>query len=105
MNHDLEELKTHVRGYYEKHLAKKSFVPGETLIPVSGKVFDHEELEMLLEASLDCWWTEGRITLDVQQQLAQLFGVQYALLCNSGSSANLLAFTALTSPLLGERRI
>jgi hypothetical protein len=79
--------------------------PGETPVPVSGKVFDHEELQLLVEASLDGWWTEGRFTQQAAAQLADFLGTRGVMLCNSGSSANLLALTAFTSRLFGERRL
>jgi CDP-6-deoxy-D-xylo-4-hexulose-3-dehydrase len=101
----LARLKGEVADYYRAHLKPGPFVPGETPVPVSGKVWDEAELQALLEASLDGWWTEGRFTQAVQLELSKFVGVRNAALCNSGSSANLLAFTALTSKLLGERRI
>lgn len=101
----MQELKGHVADYYHNFLEQKKFIPGESPIPVSGKVYGPEELQMILEAALDCWWTEGRFSIKMQDDLAKYIGVKYALLCNSGSSANLLAFSALTSPQLGERRL
>src|SRR5215510_13582050 len=102
---DLASLKSGVRRFAERYHAKPAFVPGETLVPVSGKVYDHEELELLLEAGLDGWWTEGRFTQAVAGELAAFLGARDVMLCNSGSSANLLALTALTSPLMRERRL
>ncbi len=101
----LARLQGEVADYHRRFLQPEAFVPGETPIPVSGKVWDHEELQGLVEASLDGWWTEGRFTRAVQLELGRFTGVRNVVLCNSGSSANLLAFTALTSKLLGERRI
>ena len=101
----LARLQGEVAGYYERFLKPAPFVPGESPVPVSGKVWDAEELQALVEASLDGWWTEGRFTQAVQLELSRFLGVRNVALCNSGSSANLLAFTALTSKLLGERRI
>ena len=101
----LARLQGEVAGYYERFLKPAPFVPGESPVPVSGKVWDQEELQALVEASLDGWWTEGRFTQAVQLELSRFLGVRNVALCNSGSSANLLAFTALTSKLLGERRI
>ena len=101
----LARLQGEVAGYYDRFLKPKAFVPGETPVPVSGKVWNEEELQALVEASLDGWWTEGRFTQAVQLELSRFLGVRNVALCNSGSSANLLAFTALTSKLLGERRI
>jgi CDP-6-deoxy-D-xylo-4-hexulose-3-dehydrase len=102
---DLDALKSEVRRFTERHWAKRPFVPGETPVPVSGKVFDHEEFELLVEAALDGWWTEGRFTQAVAKDLAGLLGARDVMLCNSGSSANLLALTAFTSPLWGEKRL
>jgi CDP-6-deoxy-D-xylo-4-hexulose-3-dehydrase len=102
---DLEALKASVRAFAGKHHAGGAFVPGETPVKVTGKVYDHEEFELLLEAGLDGWWTEGRFTQQVAADLARFLGARDVMLCNSGSSANLLALTALTSPLMGERRL
>jgi CDP-6-deoxy-D-xylo-4-hexulose-3-dehydrase len=102
---DLEALKASVRAFAGRHHAGVAFVPGETPVKVTGKVYDHEEFELLLEAGLDGWWTEGRFTQQVAADLARFLGARDVMLCNSGSSANLLALTALTSPLMGERRL
>jgi CDP-6-deoxy-D-xylo-4-hexulose-3-dehydrase len=102
---DLEALKASVRAFAGRHHAGAAFVPGETPVKVTGKVYDHEEFELLLEAGLDGWWTEGRFTQQVAVDLARFLGARDVMLCNSGSSANLLALTALTSPLMGERRL
>ncbi len=74
-------------------------------IPVSGKVYDNKELENLIEASLEGWWTENRWVPRFEEQLKNFLGVKFVHACNSGSSANLLAFSALRSPALGPRRI
>ena len=102
---DLAALKSAVHAFSAKHHAAQPFVPGETPVPVTGKVYDHEEFELLLEAGLDAWWTEGRFTQQVSIDLAKFLGARDVMLCNSGSSANLLALAALTSPLMGERRL
>ena len=102
---DLAALKAAVRQFAERHHGAKPFVPGETAVPVTGKVYDHNEFELLLEAGLDAWWTEGRFTQQVSSDLAGFLGARDVMLCNSGSSANLLALTALTSPIMGERRL
>ena len=81
------------------------FEPGRTPIPVSGKVLGAPELRNLVEASLDGWLTTGRFNEAFEQKLAAFLGVRYALTTNSGSSANLLALSALTSPQLGERAL
>src|SRR5229473_283178 len=100
---DLDALKSSVRAFAGKHHASTAFVPGETPVKVTGKVYDHEEFELLLEAGLDGWWTEGRFTQQVASDLAGFLGTRDVMLCNSGSSANLLALTSLTSPLVGKR--
>ncbi len=89
----------------EKYSSENSFVPGETFIPASGKVIDHEEITSMVEASLDGWLTTGRFNDDFQKKLSNFLGIKYLLTTNSGSSANLLAFTALTSPKLKDRAI
>jgi CDP-6-deoxy-D-xylo-4-hexulose-3-dehydrase len=91
--------------YHEAQWPQQDFVPGETPVPVSGKVFDGEDLRYLLDASLDFWLTTGRYGEEFEREFAKFCNVRHALLCNSGSSADLLAFTALTSPKLGDERI
>lgn len=94
-----------VKSYYQKAFAKKkNFKPGDP-ISYAGRVFDHEELESLVEASLDFWLTSGRFTQQFERDFGKYLGLRYVNLVNSGSSANLVAFMALTSPQLGERRI
>lgn len=91
--------------YYDVNWPEEDFVPGETPVPVSGRVFDADDLRHLLDASLDFWLTTGRYAEQFEQEFAQYLGMRHAMLCNSGSSANLLAITSLTSPELGERRL
>lgn len=83
----------------------KEFIPGRTPVRYAGRIFDEQEIQAAVEACLDFWLTEGRFTEKFQSELAAKVGVGTAILTNSGSSANLLALTALTSPLLGERRL
>ena len=82
-----------------------TFNPEETIIPPSGKVLDGHELQNMVDASLDGWLTTGRFNEAFEKKLANYLGVRYLLTTNSGSSANLLAFSALTSDKLGERAI
>jgi len=84
---------------------KKTIIPGENYIPVTGKVLDEEDILMGVDAALDGWLTAGRFANQFEHDFAQYFGASKALLVNSGSSANLVAFYALTSPSLGERAI
>lgn len=81
------------------------FVAGQTTVPPSGKVIGAPELQNMVEASLDGWLTTGRFNTAFEKRLRDFIGVRYALTTNSGSSANLLAFAALTSPKLGDRAI
>jgi CDP-4-dehydro-6-deoxyglucose reductase, E1 len=94
-----------VSEYYRAAFPPAEFLPGVTPVPVSGKVFDAEELQLLVEASLDFWLTTGRFAAQFEREFARWHGVRSAILTNSGSSANLLAVSALTSPKLGERRL
>ncbi|MEH2386618.1 MAG: lipopolysaccharide biosynthesis protein RfbH [Nostoc sp.] len=94
-----------VAEYYSEAFPQREFIPGETPIPVSGKVFDQTELQYLVDSSLDFWLTTGRFAAEFEEKFAQWIGVKHCLLVNSGSSANLLALTALTSPELGEKRL
>lgn len=93
------------RQYYEAAWKQKPFVPGQTPIPCSGKVFDAKEIQLLIEASLDFWLTAGRFSEQFEKQFASFLGRKHAMLCNSGSSANLLAVSALTSPQLEDRAL
>jgi CDP-6-deoxy-D-xylo-4-hexulose-3-dehydrase len=94
-----------VRSYAAKALTPEEFVPGETPVPVSGKVLDPEDFVNLVDASLDGWLTAGRFTAEFERQLAKFVGTRGSVFVNSGSSANLLALSALTSPKLGKRAL
>ena len=94
-----------VKEYSELEFAPKTFVPSQTVVPPSGKLIGVTELQNMVEASLDGWLTTGRFNDLFEKKLAQFIGVKYAITVNSGSSANLVAFSALTSPKLGERAI
>lgn len=99
-----EELLARVREYADAYHKRKEYQKGN-YIPYAGRIYDSEELCALVDASLDFWLTAGRYTYQFETGLAEYLGVPQCSLVNSGSSANLLAFSALTSPLLGERRI
>ena len=94
-----------VARYAEAAFAPRPFVPGETPIPPSGKVVGAGELMNMVDASLDGWLTTGRFNDRFEQRLASYLGVRHVSTVNSGSSANLVAFSALTSPKLGDRAI
>jgi len=91
--------------YFRAAFPEEEFVPGKTPVPVSGRVFDADELVHLVDASLDFWLTTGRYANQFEEEFARFMGVRHAVLCNSGSSANLLAVSALTSPELGEKHL
>lgn len=93
-------------GLHADHThAARPFTPGESPVPVSGRVFGTREVETLMDASLDFWLTTGRFDEAFCAQLSAFLGTKHVLTTNSGSSANLLAVSALTSPLLGERAL
>lgn len=94
-----------VDAYAREQFAPKPFTPGETVIPPSGKVIGAPEIKHLVEASLDGWLTTGRFNAAFEEKLAAFQEVPYCLTVNSGSSANLVAFSTLTSPKLGDRAI
>jgi CDP-6-deoxy-D-xylo-4-hexulose-3-dehydrase len=84
---------------------KKKFIPGQTYIPVSGKVFGKEEITNAIKVAKDGWWTEGEFSFKFEEEFKKFLGVKYVSLVNSGSSANLVALAALTSDLFGEKRL
>lgn len=100
-----QEILGLVKKYYqENHAPKKEFEPGDR-INYAGRVYDEEEMCNLVDAALDFWLTAGKYTKEFEEGLAEFLGVRFCALVNSGSSANLLAFMALTSPLLKERQL
>lgn len=100
-----EQIVELVGKYAEKALAPKMFVAGQSVVPPSGKVIGAKELQLMVEASLDGWLTTGRFNEAFEKKLGEYIGVPYVLTTTSGSSANLLALTALTSHKLGERAL
>lgn len=94
-----------VQQYADIVYAPKPFVAGQTPVPVSGKVIGAAEIQNMVAASLDAWLTTGRFNAMFEERLAQYLGVKYLITVNSGSSANLVAFSTLTSPRLGDRAI
>jgi len=100
-----QKIKDLTRAYHKVKWPESQFQPGESPVPVSGKVFDADDLETLVDASLDFWLTAGRYAQLFEKEFAKVMCSRFALLTNSGSSANLLAISALTSPLLRDRRL
>ena len=100
-----EQILGLVAEYCDKfHNRKKPFEEGDR-IPYASRVYDHAEMVNLVDSALEFWLTSGRYTDEFEAKLAKYLGVRYCSLVNSGSSANLIAFMTLTSPLLGERRV
>lgn len=103
-----EEILAKVKDYYalqHKPDQQADFVPGKSRVNYAGRVFDEHELVNLVDSSLEFWLTYGRYSRAFEAKLSEYLGVRWSLLVNSGSSANLLAFMALTSPLLKERKV
>jgi CDP-4-dehydro-6-deoxyglucose reductase, E1 len=94
-----------VRQYHDATFQPREFQPGSAQVPVAGRVFDAEEMQHLVDASLDFWLTTGRFAAEFEREFAKACGLRNALLVNSGSSANLLALSCLTSPKLGSEAL
>jgi CDP-6-deoxy-D-xylo-4-hexulose-3-dehydrase len=108
MNRSMElrkEILGLVAEYVKEAFPAQEFVPGQSSVPVSGRVFDSEDVRALVDSSLDFWLTTGRFADDFERKFARRVGPRFARLVNSGSSANLVAVSVLTSPTLGERRL
>ena len=109
MNNRAEDLRRQildlVAQYCDEAFAPQPFTPGQSPVPVSGRVFDAAEVRELVDASLDFWLTTGRFADRFEREFARFVGVRECVLVNSGSSANLVALSALTSPRLGDRRL
>lgn len=105
----LENLRAEIAHLVSKFAAinyeATPFIPGQTVVPPSGKLLGEEEMQNMVAASLDAWLTTGRFNVEFEKKLAAFLGVNYCLSVNSGSSANLVAFSTLTSPKLGDRAI
>jgi len=110
VNRTCEDLRAQIRQLLAQYhsaafCSSQDFVPGQTPVPVSGRVFDVEEIQSLVDSALDFWLTTGRFAKQFEREFAEFFGLEHCLLTNSGSSANLLAVSALTAQELGERRL
>jgi len=104
-----KELRVEIAGlvkqFYDVKFGKQAFTRGESQVRYAGRVFDEKELQAAVEGSLDFWLTSGRFSEEFEAAFSDFVGSEYTFLVNSGSSANLVAFTALTSPMLGDRRL
>lgn len=109
MNPRAEELRAQIRAltaeYFTEAFASREFIAGESSVPVSGKVFDEIEMQHLVDSSLDFWLTTGRYAEQFQKEFSKFMGVRHTILVNSGSSANLVALSTLTSPQLGDKAL
>ncbi|NHC07263.1 lipopolysaccharide biosynthesis protein RfbH [Azonexus fungiphilus] len=105
LNQERQHILDLVRAYGERATAASDFVPGQSTVPPSGKVLGAAEFVNLVDASLDGWLTTGRYNAAFEKKLGAFLGIEHVLTCNSGSSANLLALTALTSPRLGAHAL
>lgn len=100
-----ESIFDKVRELYELRKSEEKFIAGESKIQYAGRIYDEKEMISVVDSALDFWLTSGRFAQQFEKEFAQFLRVKYCLLTNSGSSANLLAVSALTSPKLGERRL
>jgi len=109
MNIRAEELRAQIRAltaeYFTEAFLPREFIAGESPVPVSGKVFDEVEMQHLVDSSLDFWLTTGRFADQFQKEFSKFMGVRNTILVNSGSSANLVALSCLTSPQLGDKAL
>src|ERR1700744_5515699 len=109
MNERAEQLRRHIlkltAEYHAEAFPSQEFVPGASAVPVSGKVIGADDICSVVESALDGWFTTGRFAKEFERRLAKFVGVRSASLVNSGSSANLVALSALTSPKLGDRQL
>ena len=109
MDDRAEAIRTQIRAlvaeYHEAAFAPRAFIAGESPVPVSGRVFGASDVQHLVDAGLDFWLTTGRFAAQFERRFAQVMSARHAMLCNSGSSANLLAVSALTSPALEGRQL
>jgi CDP-6-deoxy-D-xylo-4-hexulose-3-dehydrase len=109
MSERSEELRKQILAltaeFHAEAFPRRDFIPGTSVVPVSGKVIDAADISAVVDSALDGWFTTGRWAKDFERKLAKFFGVRSASLVNSGSSANLVALSALTSPKLGDRQL
>lgn len=100
-----EDILNKTADFYKARFAERKFIPGKSRVNYAGRVFDEKEIINAVDASLDFWLTEGRFSEAFAEKISDYLGLEHVLLTNSGSSANLLAFAALTSEKLGEKRL
>lgn len=104
-NEKRDRIKELAREFFNENIGHKKIIPGKDYIAPSGKVIDDEDLVNIIDASLDMWLTSGRYAEEFEKEFPKFLGLKYCSLVNSGSSANLVAITALTSHKLGDKRL
>src|SRR5260221_3075078 len=102
IKHQIHSL---LQEYYDEAFKEKTFVPGESSVPVSGKVINHRELQYITDSALDGWFTTGKFNAEFERKLANYINTRTVITVNSGSSANLIAFSVLTAKELGDEAI
>jgi len=102
IKHQIHSL---IKEYHDEAFKQKTFVAGESAVPVSGKVFDHTEIQYITDSALDAWFTTGKFNTEFEKKLAKYINIKSAITVNSGSSANLVAFATLTAKELGDEAI
>lgn len=100
-----QEIFKNVKKYYELQYSKKEFIPGKSKINYAGRVFDEKEIISLVDSALEFWLTTGRFAEKFEKEFTEFLGLKFCSLTNSGSSANLLALSSLTSPKLGDKKV
>jgi len=100
-----KQIQELTKEYYHEKFKAQTFTPGKSRVNYAGRVFNEKEITNAVDASLDFWLTEGRFSEQFAEKISEFLGIEHVLLTNSGSSANLLAFSALTSEKLGEKRL
>ena len=100
-----QEIFANVKRYYELQYSKKEFIPGKSKINYAGRVFDEKEMISLVDSALEFWLTAGRFAKEFEKEFAEFLGLKFCSLTNSGSSANLLALSSLTSSKLGDKKV
>ena len=100
-----QEIFKNVKKYYELQYTKKEFIPGKSKINYAGRVFDEKEIISLVDSALEFWLTTGKFAEEFEKEFAKFLGLKFCSLTNSGSSANLLALSSLTSPKLGDKKV
>ena len=100
----MNTLHSEIKKIFSSKFPARQFAPGKSMVPVSGKVFDEKELINMVDAVMEGWWTEGKYAAKFEKRLANFLGLNFCVAVNSGSSANLLAISALTSFRLPEER-